>query len=61
MNRELKYEIVDFNKSRPGHDLRYALSGNKMKESGWNPPYSFQESLQKTVDWTLAHSEWLTI
>ncbi len=61
MNRELKYEIVDFNSSRPGHDLRYALSGDKMAQAGWTPPYSFSESLQKTVDWTLSHSEWLAL
>ena len=26
-NKELKYEMVDFHSSRPGHDLRYALDG----------------------------------
>ncbi len=31
-NKELKYEMVDFHSSRPGHDLRYSLSGEKMKK-----------------------------
>ena len=30
-NKELKYEMLDFHSSRPGHDLRYSLSGEKMK------------------------------
>jgi dTDP-glucose 4,6-dehydratase len=33
-NHTLKYEMVDFHSSRPGHDLRYAMSGEKMKSLG---------------------------
>ena len=36
-NKELKFRLVDFHSSRPGHDLRYALDGNLMKELGWEP------------------------
>lgn len=50
----LKY--VDFHKTRPGHDRRYALDGTKLKELGWVPPVSFDESLKKTVEWTLHDS-----
>ena len=32
-NKELNYELIDFHSARPGHDLRYALSGEKMKNS----------------------------
>ena len=35
-NKQLNYELVDFHSQRPGHDLRYALSGEKMKMMGWN-------------------------
>ena len=48
---ELRYEMVDFHGSRPGHDLRYALSGKKMEDLGWAPPKDFGESLQRTVRW----------
>ena len=34
-NIDLKYEMVDFHSSRPGHDLRYALDGGLMKSLGW--------------------------
>jgi len=34
IGKELKYEMVDFHSSRPGHDLRYSLDGTKMKQMG---------------------------
>ena len=55
----LKYEFVDFHSSRPGHDLRYALDGKKMKEMGWSLPLGFEESLRKTIVWTLDNPRWL--
>jgi dTDP-glucose 4,6-dehydratase len=61
MGKNLKYEIVDFHSSRPGHDLRYALDGEKIKESGWAPPISLEDSLRRTINWTLRHPEWLLI
>ena len=57
----LKYEMVDFHSSRPGHDLRYALDGGKMKRLGWQPPKNFEESLRKTVVWSLENPEWLRV
>jgi dTDP-glucose 4,6-dehydratase len=55
----LKYRLTDFHSSRPGHDLRYALDGTKMKQIGWAPPVPLDESLKRTIRWTLAHPEWL--
>lgn len=59
LGKELKYKMVDFHSSRPGHDLRYALDGGKMKDLGWSHPVKFEESLAKTIQWTLANDEWL--
>lgn len=59
IGKPLNYEMVDFHSSRPGHDLRYALSGEKMRRQGWTPPKSFETSLTKTIEWTLEHSQWL--
>jgi len=53
MGKELKYEMVDFHSDRPGHDLRYGLSGEKMKKMGWKLPVNFEESLKKTIRWEL--------
>lgn len=55
----IKYELVDFHSSRPGHDLRYALNGEKMKAMGWSLPLTFEESLRKTIVWYLEHKNWL--
>jgi len=51
--------MVDHHSSRPGHDLRYGLSGEKLKGMGWTPPVSFEESLEKTIRWFLDNPIWL--
>jgi len=58
IGKPLKYEMVDFHSSRPGHDLRYGLDGTKLKEMGWVHPKTFEDSLTKTIQWTLEHPEW---
>lgn len=57
----LKYEMVDFHSSRPGHDLRYALNGEKMKKLGWSLPVDFEASLRKTIEWTLQNKKWINL
>ena len=61
LNKELKYEMVDFHSTRPGHDLRYALNGEKMKRLGWKIPVEFEESFEKTIKWTIHpdNKKWL--
>lgn len=59
MGKPLNWEPVNFHSSRPGHDLRYALDGTKIAETGWKSPVSFEESVESTVHWMLAHPEWL--
>ena len=57
--KELKYEMVDFHSSRPGHDLRYALDGSKMKELGWIPAKSVRDRIAQVTNWTLQNERWL--
>ena len=57
-NKELNHEMVDFHSSRPGHDLRYALDGSKMKNMGWEPESAFKR-LESVVKWTLDNDRWL--
>ncbi len=59
LGKKLKYEMVDFHSSRPGHDLRYALDGSKMERYGWAPPKTFEESLKKLVKWSIKNKQWL--
>jgi dTDP-glucose 4,6-dehydratase len=51
---------TDFHTSRPGHDLRYALDGGKIRmKLGWMPPTTLQRSLENTVRWYVDNPEWL--
>ena len=59
LNTELKYELVDFHSSRPGHDLRYGLDGSKMASMGWKDPVDFETSLRRTILWTVENKKWL--
>jgi dTDP-glucose 4,6-dehydratase len=43
---------INFVKDRPGHDLRYALNSNKIKNKlGWYPKTNFENGIKLTLDW----------
>ena len=45
---------------RPGHDRRYAIDASKLRdELGWGPTYDFERGIAETVDWYLAHQDWV--
>ncbi len=53
-------KLITYVKDRPGHDLRYAIDASKInKELGWSPTVTFEEGLNKTIDWYLNNNEWL--
>lgn len=53
-------KLITYVKDRAGHDLRYAIDASKIAtELGWKPSLTFEEGLEKTVDWYLANEEWL--
>ena len=50
------YALLEHIDDRPGHDLRYALSSEKIRcELQWKPQYDFVNGLKKTVKWYLGH------
>ena len=50
---------VKFVKDRPGHDIRYALNSNKIKNKlNWKPLTSFQDGIDKTFSWYLNNIEY---
>ncbi len=59
MGKELKYKVINFHSTRPGHDLHYGLDSSKIHELGWEPPVSFEESLKNVITWQLEHPEWI--
>ncbi len=52
-DKELKYNFVDFHRSRPGHDRRYALNSEKIYSLGWKQPLDLWQSLEWTVKWSI--------
>ena len=52
--------LITYVKDRPGHDKRYAIDANKLKnELGWEPSLQFEEGLSKTIAWYLSNKEWM--
>ena len=53
-------KLITYVTDRAGHDMRYAIDSSKLKNDlGWVPSITFEEGLEKTVDWYLANEEWL--
>jgi dTDP-glucose 4,6-dehydratase len=55
----LNYDLVDFHSQRPGHDLRYAMSGAYLKSLRWEPRIKLSNRIQEVVEWSLANPFWL--
>lgn len=59
-NGQPRRALVRFVKDRPGHDRRYAIDATKIRqELGWEPTVTFSEGIERTIDWYLAHPEWV--
>lgn len=58
IGKQLNYNLVDFHSSRPGHDLRYAISGDRLAKLGWTPKESLRQRISEVVQWTLENPEW---
>ncbi|MFZ6666042.1 dTDP-glucose 4,6-dehydratase [Peijinzhouia sedimentorum] len=53
-------KLITYVTDRAGHDHRYAIDANKIKnELGWEPSVTFEIGLEKTVDWYLSNQDWL--
>ncbi len=53
-------KLITFVKDRAGHDWRYAINAEKIRrELGWAPQERFESGLRRTVEWYLAHGEWI--
>ena len=45
-------DLIEYVTDRPGHDFRYAIDFSKIeKELGWQPSVSFEEGIDKTIEW----------
>ena len=77
VGKELNYTMVDFHSSRPGHDLRYAISGihlrsfvgetddllvgSLLKSLGWEPKVKLSARLKEFTRWMLDNPRWLDV
>ena len=51
---------ISYVTDRPGHDRRYAIDARKLqRELGWKPAETFETGIRKTVQWYLAHPDWV--
>lgn len=52
--------LIRFVSDRPGHDRRYAIDASKIRrELDWEPAVTFEQGIELTIDWYLAHPEWV--
>lgn len=45
-------------KDRLGHDRRYSLDCEKLKELGWHPRHDFPEAMHNTINWYIENEDW---
>ena len=56
----VSYDLITYVGDRKGHDRRYAIAPDKIKnEVGWYPETCFEEGIKKTVAWYLDHIDWM--
>lgn len=54
------HSLITFVTDRPGHDRRYAINCQKIKqELDWQPQETFSSGLRKTVEWYLNNQAWV--
>ena len=57
-HRSLPETMIEHVSDRPGHDFRYSLDCDKIHRLGWSPQVTFEEGLQKTIDWYASNNWW---
>ncbi|MDG7012354.1 MAG: dTDP-glucose 4,6-dehydratase [Nitrososphaerota archaeon] len=51
--------LIEFVEDRPGHDKRYSLNDEKIRnELGWKPKHRFESGLEETIQWYLENKKW---
>lgn len=58
--KNISEDLITYVQDRKGHDRRYAIAPDKIKEEvGWVPDTSFEEGIKLTVKWYLEQEEWM--
>jgi len=52
--------LITYVKDRLGHDRRYAIDADKLRnELGWSPKYNYESGIRETIRWYLNNQEWM--
>ena len=58
--KQTSRKLIQFVTDRPGHDRRYAIDASKIRnEIGWQPDHSYEQAIEKTIQWYLDHMDWV--
>jgi dTDP-glucose 4,6-dehydratase len=50
---------IEYVQDRPGHDLRYSVSYEKIsRELGYQPQVKFEKGIEETIEWYKANESW---
>lgn len=53
-------ELITYVEDRKGHDRRYAIAPDKIREEiGWEPETMFRDGIRKTIQWFFEHEDWM--
>ena len=53
-------DLITYVADRKGHDKRYAIAPDKIKEEvGWYPETCFAEGIKKTIKWYFENEDWM--
>ena len=53
-------DLITYVTDRKGHDRRYAIAPDKIKEEiGWFPETMFKDGIKLTIKWYLENEEWM--
>lgn len=53
-------DLIRYVADRKGHDLRYAIDPQKIRdELGWDPEYNFDSGIKETIQWYLDNKDWM--
>ena len=53
-------DLITYVEDRKGHDRRYAIAPDKIKEEiGWEPETMFKEGIKLTIQWFFEHEDWM--
>jgi dTDP-glucose 4,6-dehydratase len=59
-NKNYYKRLITFVKDRPGHDRRYAINCDKIKQKlSWRQRFDFKEGLDMTIKWYMNHQDWI--